>query len=413
MIKSRKVANNIEKWLKEKEIIILSGVRQVGKTSLLHLMEERLIKGGISQENIIYLNLENIGILSALNENPENVFLYTTDRSNRNYFLIDEIQYLDNPSNFLKLLYDTYGEMIKFVVTGSSSLELKARFQDSLVGRKVSFEILPLDFEEYLSFIESPLLSALGRSNLSSELQDSFQKKLNDFLLYGGMPAVVLQSDPDKKRKLLNEYVSTYINKDIRAIGRIENIASFNNFIRVLAASIGNLLNISELASTVGIERRLLERYLDLLHGTFVLYRVLPFSANVRTRISKRPKTYFFDSGIRNAIIANFSELEARSDAGALFENFVYMEFLKNRSDEIYFFRTSAGSEVDFVFQSDMLTTLVEVKYKRLNKRIDERVIKNLLKEIGESGRAFVVNLSRNEEAKISYCDFRALTRLD
>ena len=147
MIKSRKITDIIGKWIDEKEIIILTGVRQVGKTSLLQLIEEKIKMKNVSGKNIFYLSLEDINILNALNESPENIFQYVLDKNKKNYILIDEIQYLDNPSNFLKLLQDKYSGKIKLIVTGSSSLELKANFQDSLAGRKVTFEINTLDFE--------------------------------------------------------------------------------------------------------------------------------------------------------------------------------------------------------------------------------------------------------------------------
>lgn len=412
MIKSRKIANIIDKWLNEKEIIILTGVRQVGKTSLLKIIEKKLVDQNISEKNIFRLDLEDFNILTTLNQNPENIFQYVTDRSKRNYFLIDEIQYLDNPSNFLKLLYDKYAPDIKLIVTGSSALELKANFQDSLVGRKTTFEVLPLDFEEFLQFKGFDKIDYLFQENLPIDIKREFDNQLEEYLLYGGMPAVVLQSDYQKKEKLLSEYVGTYINKDVRMIGKIDNVSKFNNTIKVIASQIGNLLNINELTNTVGVDRRHLENFLNILEHTFVLYRVAPYLLNIRSQITKMHKIYFFDTGIRNAILNNFSDLDSRADCGALFENFVYLELRKKGGDSIYFYRTTAGQEVDFVVEGQGRVNLIEVKFQDLKKNIDERVISSLLGKVNK-GTGQVINRSLNSKGDlIRYRDYRFAGRL-
>ncbi|MEK7627312.1 MAG: ATP-binding protein [Patescibacteria group bacterium] len=408
MIKSRKITDTIEKWIDEKEIIILTGARQVGKTSLLQLIEDRIKMKNVSEENIFYLSMEDINILNTLNESPENIFQYVLDKNKKNYFLMDEIQYLDNPSNFLKLLYDKYSGKIKLIVTGSS-LELKADFQDSLAGRKVAFEIKPLDFEEFLQFKNFGRIDYLFKKDLPDNIKKEFDDMLEEYLLYGGMPAIVLQDDKEKKIKLLEEYIGAYINKDIRAIGKIENIANFNNFIKTISSQIGGLLNISELSNTLNIDRRTLEKYLDLLKYTFVLYKSSPFSGNIRSQITKMQKIYLFDTGIRNAILENFVAMDSRNDAGALFENFVYMELKKNISDKIFFYRTAGGGEIDFVMESGGIVYPIEAKFKRLRKKIDERVIENFMVKLKKECLAKVVNLSLNDDSgeSIKYIDYR------
>ncbi|MBU4360848.1 ATP-binding protein, partial [Patescibacteria group bacterium] len=337
MLYPRKITQELKNWLFEKEIIILNGPRQVGKTSLLKLIEQELIHKKIRKGQIFYLNLEEMKILDTLNNDPENIFKYIINPKEKNYFLIDEIQYLDNPSNFLKHLYDKYAEKIKIITTGSSSLELKAKFQDSLAGRKVSFSVNPLDFEEFLIFKNFPYLNYLKKKELPLDIKKNFDNNLSEYLIYGGMPAIALQKNKTLKEKMLNEYVGTYINKDIRAIGKIENIAYFNNLMKILASQIGNLLNINELSNTTGISRRDIEKYLDLLEFTFVLDKILPFRKNTRAQVTKMPKIYFFDLGVRNAILGNFLDLTSRQDTGSLFENFVFLE-LKNKAKNKIFF---------------------------------------------------------------------------
>lgn len=408
MLYPRKILEKLKKWLPEKEIIILNGARQVGKTSILKLLKKELLKNKISNSVIFYLNLEEIKVLDDLNCDPENLLKYITRKNEKNYFFIDEIQYLDNPSNFLKHLYDKYADKIKIIATGSSSLELKANFQDSLAGRKVSFLVHPLNFEEFLRFKKSLYLDYLDKEKLPADIKSHFDDTLKEYLIYGGMPAVVLQKDEGLKQKLLEEYVNTYINKDIRMIGKIENISDFNSLVKILSSQIGNLLNISELCNTLNIARRDAEKYLDLLEFTFVVNKILPFRNNIRVQITKMPKIYFFDIGIRNAILGNFLKLEDREDCGAVFENFVFMELTAGDMDKIYFYRTVSKTEIDFIVEDSGTLSLIEAKFKKLNKTIDARVIENFMKKVKNAKKAKVINLDFNyKDNNVGYVDYR------
>lgn len=408
MLYPRKITQELKNWLFEKEIIILNGPRQVGKTSLLKLIEQELIRKKIKKEQIFYLNLEEIKILDTLNNDPENIFKYVINPKEKNYFFIDEIQYLDNPSNFLKHLYDKYAGKIKIIATGSSSLELKAKFQDSLAGRKVSFSVNPLDFEEFLIFKNFPYLDYLKKKELPLDIKSDFDNNLSEYLVYGGMPAIALQKNKALKEKMLDEYVSAYINKDIRAIGKIENIAYFNNLMKILASQIGNLLNINELSNTAGISRRDIEKYLDLLEFTFILDKISPFRKNVRTQVTKMPKIYFFDLGVRNAILGNFLDAESRQDIGSLFENFVFLELKNKEKNKIFFYRTVAKTEIDFIIEKKAKIVLMEAKYKKLAKPIDTRILQNFMERESNVKEAVVVNLDFNyKDNLIQYIDYR------
>lgn len=395
MLKPRKIAKIIKKWMPENEFIILNGARQVGKTSLLKILMQELKNNNISENRIFYLNFEEIQVLEKINQNPENLLDYVINKNKKNYFFIDEIQYLDNPSNFLKHIYDKYSLIIKIIATGSSNLELKAKFQDSLVGRKVSFNILPLDYEEFLIFKNYNNLDYLDKNNIPLEIKLKYDKLLKEYLIYGGMPAIALQDDVAKKEKLLNEYVDTYINRDIRSIGRIENISKFNSILKILCSQIGNLLNINELSNTINIPRRKIEKYLDLLKHTFVLDIINPYKNNIRSQVSKMPKIFFFDLGIRNSILNNFLDLSSRqNDAGRLFENFVFLELKSSYQKNIYFYRTVNKSEIDFIIEKNNKLSLIEVKYKSLNKQIDTRVIANFINRSKISSKGNLVNLN-------------------
>lgn len=408
MLYQRKITAEIKKWLFKKEIIILNGPRQVGKTSLLKILTGELLKTGVAEKNTFYLNLEEVKILESLNQYPENLLKYVIAPDEINYFFLDEIQYLDNPSNFLKHIYDKYAGKIKIIATGSSSLELKAKLQDSLVGRKVSFWINPLTLEEFLLFKNFPYLDYLRKIDLPPDIKSGFDSALDEYLIYGGMPAVVLEKDRASKQKMLEGYVNDYINKDIRAIGKIENIARFNAAIKILASQIGNLLNISELANTAGISRREAEKYLDLLEFTFVLDKISPFRRNIRARLVKMPKIYFFDLGLRNAVLGNFLDLASRQDSGFLFENFIFLEFKNRMKDRIFFYRTIAKAEIDFIVEKGEKIILAEVKYKNLAKTIDSRIIQNFIEREGNIAKAAVINLSFNgRDNSIEYVDYR------
>ncbi|MDP3043598.1 MAG: ATP-binding protein [bacterium] len=408
MLYPRKITQELKNWLFEKEIIILNGPRQVGKTSILKLIEQELTGEKIKKEQIFYLNLEEIKILDTLNNDPENIFKYVINPEEKNYFFIDEIQYLDNPSNFLKHLYDKYAGKIKIIATGSSSLELKAKFQDSLAGRKVSFSVNPLDFEEFLNFKNFPYLDYLKKKELPLNIKSDFDNNLSEYLVYGGMPAITLQKNKTLKEKMLDEYVNAYINKDIRAIGKIENIAYFNNLMKILASQIGNLLNINELSNTTGISRRDIKKYLDLLEFTFVLDKISPFRKNVRTQVTKMPKIYFFDLGVRNAILGNFLDIESRQDVGSLFENFVFLELKNKAKNKIFFYRTVAKTEIDFIIEKKAKIVLMEAKYKKLAKPIDTRILQNFMERESNAKKAAVVNLNFNyKDGSVEYADYR------
>ncbi len=280
--------------------------------------------------------------------------------------------------------------------------------QDSLVGRKVSFLIKALDFEEFLQFKKSDCVKYLFQKDIPINIKNKFDEELNEYLVFGSMPAVVLQGDYELKQTMLREYVGTYINKDIRSIGKIENISQFNTVVKILSSQIGNLLNISELASTANIPRRKVEKYIELLEHTFVLNKIKSFHNNIRKQITKMPKIYFFDVGIRNAILNNFLSMENRQDCGELFENFVFLELKNNLSDDIFFYRTILKSEIDFIIEKVNAIELIEVKYKKLQKPIDSRALRSLDVNKKKEKKMFVINRRlASLDKNVQYVDYR------
>lgn len=359
----RLIFEKIEPFIKRKEAILIKGTRRVGKTSLLHLLENILIKDlKITKEKIYFFDLEELDIREDFNDNPRNLLRYISDTKGKKYVFIDEIQYLDNPANFLKILVDHYPDL-KIFATGSSSLDIKRKIQDSLIGRVVYFQLYPLNFAEFLIF-----------KNESFPLQTTENQKkqldrlLEEYLLFGGMPEIVLEQSRKLKKELLKNYINLYVSKDIRNLVEIESIGSFNKLIKVLAGQDGCLLEKNEISNTLDIASKTLNRYLDILQHTFIIILLSPYFANLRSKLTKTPKIYFYDVGIRNSLLNNFNKIEFRVDKGALFENFIFLELLsKFGSDDVYFYRTTKQTEIDFIVESRKIA--IEAKCKKYKEK--------------------------------------------
>lgn len=347
-IKRRKLIPKLLDFIEDREIIVIHGSRQVGKTSLLHYIIDNDLKNRIFENNIFYFDLEDFRLLDLCNSSIEEVASYLkskgADFNKKIYLFIDEIQYLNNPSSFLKLFYDRYAEKIKLIVSGSSSFLIKRKFKDSLAGRIKDFELFTLDFEEFLEFKDK-------KYNLINDMPDIMAEELKklytEFVLFGGYPAIVLDDNVEKKEMKLKQIINTYIKKDIRDMAEIRDIEKFNGLVKILAGQTGNLVNILELSNTIGLAKKTIEEYLFLLENTYIIRRIKPFHKNIRSELTKMPKVFFEDTGMAN-ILAN-KTFSLKVD-GSLLENSVYSELRKNLSiDDIYFWRTNKKQEVDFI----------------------------------------------------------------
>lgn len=383
----RKIETKLKRVLFNAEILVLTGSRQVGKTSLcLRLIYYLLNEKKVPREQIVYLDLEFLNVLSEVNNLYGEDFLdylkaHNVNTKKQSFVFIDEVHYLDNPSSFLKVLHDHF-PTIKLIVSGSSSLEIKRKFKETLTGRKQVFEITPLDFEEFLSFKKSLLekrkknisfqnIISLGKLPDFKELKflhNDFKKEFSEFVTFGGYPGVVLKETKEEKISALYEIYSSYIRKDIRNFAQIENVNAFNRLVELLANQIGNLLNLSELTIILGISRPTLENYLFLLEQTFVITLLRPFFTNRRQEIVKSTKVFFNDTGLRNSLVRNFDFLERRIDKGYISENVVFTEIKKNLdlTEELLYWRTKAKSEVDFILRGkDILPIEVKAVIKK------------------------------------------------
>ena len=342
----RDLTPKIQEQLKNDEVILIIGARQVGKTTILHQLEEI-----IKTQNLptYFLNLEDPEYLALLNASPKNLFkIFSFDLKQKTFVLIDEVQYLKNPTNFLKYFYDQYKQSIKIIATGSSAFYLDRKFKDSLAGRKKIFTLQTLSFREFLRFKGEEELSKKDFQNLVLSEREKIIFHYQEYLIYGGYPKVVLAPIAEKE-EVLKDLVYSYIKKDIFEAS-IKQEEVFFKLLKILASQIGNLVNASELASTLGVSRTTIDDYLLLMQKSFHISLVKPFYKNIRKEITKMPKAYFMDLGLRNFLLKDFRSFAARQDNGQILENVAYKELLKNyEPEDIKFWRTTQKQEIDFV----------------------------------------------------------------
>lgn len=414
---NREKISAIWEWIDNKEAIILVGARQAGKTSILYLLIQALIKKGKGINNIFYYDLEDFEILEILNKGVKHFLEHLKFKGahldKKVYVFLDEIQYLDNPTNFIKLLVDHYPN-IKIIASGSSTLEIRKKFKDSLVGRKIIFEIPTLTFKEFLLFKgEKELTQFLAQYSLERILMGKikivdasiFDRKcqilFEEYLAFGGYPAVSLENRETIKKKMLSEIYNTYVRKDINQLFNIDSLSAFNNLTKVLAVQIGSLFNHHSSSKALRIAYLTLERYLFILENTFIVKLVKPFYKNRHKELLKMPKYYFRDIGLRNCIINNFNRLDIRPDSGELIENYIFT-VLQNRLDdfdEIKFWRTKSGNEVDFILEKDGIIPL-EVKYQEFR---NSSVPRNMIYFFNAYKPKKAIILNKNRLDKIKY----------
>ena len=380
------------------EAILLTGSRQSGKTSLMYLLADFLLKEKrILSSQIVWLDMEKISDLTAVNGIKDfDDFLDFLRQKGANpdkktYVFIDEVQNINHASSFLKYLYDHYRKTIKFVVSGSSSLDIKKKFSDRLTGRIIRFSVDSLSFEEFLAF--------KGKNRQDKDIN----LWLEEYVVYGGLPRIVLTPERQLKEKLLSEIYSLYVRKDIKDIGGIPDVVGFNKLVGLLAVQIGSLINEVELSNSTGLSRMTVRKYLFILENTFVVDFIRPFYRNPRTELVKTPKIYFKDLGLRNAALDNFTLFERRTDLGHLTENYVYCQ-LSRKHKELNFWRSKAKEEVDFLIGSETDKTPIEVKHGFFKKPITPLSLKSYIRRYRPT-KAMVVN--KNLEKVIDFSGSR------
>lgn len=343
----------LKEALDDHRAIVITGMRRTGKTTTLRWLIEQ-----VPSQNKIYLDLERLDQRSVFQESNYDLILdYLRNRGldTRQPMIValDEIQYVPNLPSVVKYLCDTYG--IKFLLTGSSSFYLKNYFTESLAGRKVVFELFPLTFGEFLDFRGVPYQHKENFEEMRFDPHEYQRLKgmYEDFLMYGGLPDIVLETRPLVRKDLLNDIYSSYINIDVRALADFQKIGELQQLMRLLALRIGNKLDITKLASTLSISRPTVMQYLDFLEMTYVIHRMPAFAGGDKPSALAK-KLYFYDNGIAT-ILAHLSE-------GAMFENAVHNQLRPLGS--LAYLSKNNEHEIDFIVRREThQTSALEVKY--------------------------------------------------
>lgn len=372
----RDIIGRIKPWLDKPEIIVLIGARQVGKTSLMKLLMRQMQAG-----EYLYLDLEdiyNLRLLSDVTTFLDNLKAKGLDKVRRPKVFIDEIQYLPDPARFLKVLHDHYPN-IKLIVSGSSAFDMRRKFSEGLTGRKIVFEIPPLNFKEFLCFRASPYRAIKENVSFKKAIKDfaavkpfhtqtpQMVKPFEEFVIFGGYPLPALTTKYDERIARLKEIHNTYIQKDIRDLAKIENLFEFNKLVSFLAVQISGLFNYHEVSKELGLNRRDLKKYTAILEKTYVVNWLKPFYKNRQKELTKMAKLFFLDTGLRNINISDMRSLDLRPDKGALVENACFQELLKQKEqlEELHFWRTKEKAEVDMILLKNREPLPIEVKYRR------------------------------------------------
>lgn len=376
MLFQRDIVRKLIKVLYSDEFLVVTGARQSGKTSILILLKNYLEQKG---ETASYLNLENSLYLNSIDQHPYNIFEFIPAVSKRQFVFIDEIQYLKNPTNFLKLLFDEKRANLKIIASGSSSFYIDKTFKDSLSGRKFLFELYPLNFNEFLVFNKQDELLEQKEKKLSRYYADKLLEFWESYILYGGYPKVVLADNAQLKKIIIEDIGSSYIKKDISDAG-IRNTDKYFHLIKILAGQAGRLVNSQELSATLQTPHKTIEEYFYVMKKSYQVSFIKPFYKNIRKELTKMPKVYFNDLGLRNFFLNDYSPISKRNDKGAYLENIVFKELLSKTGniDLIKFWRTQDKKEVDFITGDNAY----EVKYEAVRKPREYEFFKRQYPEI-------------------------------
>lgn len=330
----------IQQNLNQGKAIIILGARQVGKTTLLDILFK-------ANNKCILLNGDELDIQKLFAD-------ISADRlksifGEKKIVIIDEAQRINDIGLRLKLITDQIKD-VQLIATGSSSLELANKINEPLTGRKWEYKMFPFSFGEMVEY-----------HGLLKE-----KRLLPQSLIYGYYPEVI--TNEGKEKKVLKEITDSYLYKDILVWENIKKPDKIILLLQALALQIGSQVSYNELGNICGIDSKTVEKYINLLEQTFIIFRLNSYSRNIRNELKNSRKIYFYDNGIRNALIANFSHIELRQDVGALWENFVISERLKfNSYNELwtntYFWRTKEQKEIDYIEDSDGILSAFEIKW--------------------------------------------------
>lgn len=336
------------------------GPRRVGKTTSLKKYLE---------------SQKNLAIFSSVGDDLKMRELFNSEDRDKilnfaksyDVIAIDEAQNIAKIGIAVKMIIDEFPEK-NIILTGSSSFNLSQGISEPLTGRHFMMTLFPVAQSEI-------------------EMSDfELENKVEDFLIFGSYPEVLTTEDREMKKRILNELISSYLFKDILVLDKIKSSELLLDITRCLAFQIGSEVSYGEIAKTVKADSKTVQRYIDVLEKMFVIKKVRPFSRNLRNEISKKCKFYFYDTGVRNAVINQFMDIKERDDVGALWENFMFMELYKKNSldrrfDNFYFWRTHTGEEIDIIIEAGGKLYPIECKWRRDKMKIPKSWIETYKSE--------------------------------
>ncbi len=336
----RIIASAIQQRLFEKKAIIIYGPRRVGKTTLVHALLST------TKEQATYLNADEPHVIAGLT-NRSSGELRTFIGPNK-IVVIDEAQRIENIGITIKLLVDTYPDL-QIIATGSSSFDLANKIKEPLTGRAIEYSLYPLSLEEITQGVR--------------EIQGV--SPFEPYLLYGTYPESVTKSNP---KEIITDIARNYLYKDVLLFQAIRKSELLEKLLTALALQIGSEVSYTELSRTLEVDKITVERYISLLEDAFVIFHIRPYARNMRQTLNRKRKIYFWDLGIRNAIIGNFNSLSMRNDVGALWENFSIAQMIiadkNHQKDAAYFFwRSYRGAEIDLIRQYEGALQTFECKW--------------------------------------------------
>jgi predicted AAA+ superfamily ATPase len=354
---TRQIQGKIEEKLFKGQVVILYGARQVGKTTLLKEFERKYAG------DVIYLNCDEPDIREKLTDKTSTQLKDITN--GKRLVLIDEAQRVRDIGISLKLLVDSFPG-IQIIATGSSSFELSNAISEPLTGRKNEFllhSISLLELEAVYSKID-------------------IERMMEKFMIYGMYPKVAL-APSEEAGNIIDSISTSYLYKDALEFQNIKKPEAIEKLLQALALQIGNEVSYKELATLLSMDKITVEKYVDILEKAFIIFKLPPLSRNLRKEIGKMRKIYFYDLGVRNSLIRNFNDLSLRNDNGAIWENFMIAEKMKNNDNlgkkvNAFFWRTYDQKEIDYIEESGGILDAYEFKWGAENKdKIPDEFIKS------------------------------------
>ena len=366
---NRNLEKIIEPFLKRKEVLSIVGPRQSGKTTFIKHLESQLSK---KDKRVKFITFERMADLELFKKNIED---FKDLIKSYQYIIIDEFQYAKDGGQKLKYLYDTIN--VKFIISGSSSLDLTFQTGKYMVGRMIDFKLLPFSFREYLSYKDQELYSLLKqrtestnilnfniKNGFGSQINERLSKMLEDYIIYGGYPAVVLSNTREEKEKVLQGITEKYLLRDIKGLLSLATEDEIIKLSKFLALQIGNIVKYEELSNSSDLNYKEVLKHLNILEKTFIIKLIKPYFTNKRIELSKNPKNYFIDLGMRNSLLSDYRRAESRNDLGGIMENYAYnLLHVLDLAPDIKYWRTKSRAEIDFVIEKEQNIYPIEIKY--------------------------------------------------